>query len=157
MSRRYVKKSPQIITETEITIVDKTTTHNKENQNHTPNTRKRKKRNKKQNHIQCYNNMRRSKLVRERCVSDDALSYAESILNRMVDFSERSKAYRSMMKLFSNECPEAMIYITSSEKCSAFIMYSTGDRIAKHFDIDDLVDIYYDFKQKRYKIVIKDQ
>lgn len=172
--RKYRKKSPQIVTETDVIIIDKTIENvdnenrqfskdNNRKQNKNNNQYKNRRRNKnikkrlRQNHVYCYNNMKRSKLVKEKCVNDDALRHAESILNNMVDFSEQSKAFRSMMKLFSTECPEAMIYITSNENCSSFIMYSTGDKIAKHFNINDLVDIYYNFKQKKYEIVLKNQ
>lgn len=153
---RYRKKIPKkIINQTDVVIIDKTISTD-------PPSPKRYKDKKKyktqtQNHVTCYKNMARSKLVKEGCITSQSLKYVERILNQMISRSSVDVTRRSMMSTFSRQCPEATLYITNDDQCKYYIMYASGDMITKHFQIDHIVDIYFNTKVKKYEVVAQSE
>lgn len=105
-----------------------------------------------QNLQSSYFKLKKSKLIKNNDLSDESLSYFESILNNSLPNKENDfSIYYLVKSMFYNDKNKFYNFINNSE-FECLVLYTDNQTISKHFNLGSKIYIKWDSELKVYKL-----
>jgi hypothetical protein len=102
-----------------------------------------------------YYKLKKSRLIKENEIDDDAITYFETTLNNGLPKSEQDFIiYYFIKNLFYNDKAKFYNYINNSQY-ECLLLYTDNLTISNHFDLVSKIYINWDKNKKVYKILKK--